>query len=100
MTLAKTVTKMFPTPNKIGINLVVTDDGRDDLEPLGPGVKVVISKTISRQFITGQDMANEVRDDIGREAQRLIDEYKVLKARFDNATYSTKVSQINGALTL
>ena len=97
MALAKTVTKMFPTENRVGINLVLTDDDRPDL---GTGAQVVINKTIQRQYIAGQGMANKVRDEIGLEAQGLIDRYKTLKARFDNSTYGTKVNQINNALTL
>jgi hypothetical protein len=94
--LAKTVTKMFPTANRIGFHLVVTDDDRPDL---GPGAQIVISKTYSANVPPG-DMANAVRDELGSQAQKDIDAYKSLRARYDNATYDTKVAQIDGALTL
>lgn len=97
MALTKTVTKMFPTPNTIGINLVVTDDDRPDL---GAGAQVVISTTIARNYVKGQDMPNKVRDEIGWEAQTLIDEYKDLRADYDKPAYGTKVGQIDGGLTL
>lgn len=38
MALAKTLTKMFPTDNEIGIHLILTDDDRLDL---GAGEQVV-----------------------------------------------------------
>ena len=97
MALAKTVTKMFPTPNRVGIKLIVTDDDRPDL---GVGVKVVINITISRNYVRGQDMPNVIRDDIGNEAQKRINEYKSLRADFDRAGYQTKVTQIDNALTI
>jgi hypothetical protein len=51
MALAATLTKMFPTENKVGIHLVLTDNDRDDLEPIGPGVKTVLTKTFSAQYV-------------------------------------------------
>lgn len=97
MALTKTATKMWPDANYIGLVLVVTDDNRPDL---GAGAQVVINKTISRQFVKGEDMTNRVRDSIGEEAQLLINEYKNERARYDNPTYQTKITQINGALVL
>lgn len=99
--LLKTVTKAFPTKSKsqgllVGINLTITDDDRPDL---GTGAQVVIKETITRQYEpTG--MTNEIRDEIGKDAQDLVDAYKALRNKYDNATYDTKVDQINGALTL
>lgn len=97
MALAKTVSKMFPTPNTIGINLIVTDDDRPDL---GAGTQVVINKIISRNYVKGQDLPNKLRDEIGAEAQTLIDNYKDLRADYDKSAYGTKVTQIDNALTL
>jgi len=97
MALAKTVTKMWPTDNEVGLNLVITDDNRPDL---GTGAQVVISATIKRQFVKGEDMTNEVRDELGNEAQALINKYKAERLLFDNATYTDKIAQINGALQL
>lgn len=97
MSLAKTVTKMFPTPNTLGINLIVTDDDRPDL---GPGERVVISKTISRNHVKSQDMPVKIATEIGKEAQALIDNYKSLRSDYDKEAYQTKVTQIDNALTL
>lgn len=96
MALAKTVTKMFPTASEVGFRLVLTDDNRPDL---GSGMQAVLSKTYSASVPPG-DMANEIRDDLGRQAQVDIDTYKALRARYDNATYDAKVAQIDGALIL
>lgn len=93
MALTKTVTKMFPTESLVGINLVITDDDRPDL---GTGVQVVLSTVISEQHVAGEDVTNETRDKIGARAQVLIDKYKVLRARYDNEIYGTKVAQIDG----
>jgi len=97
MALAKTVTKMFPTANTIGINLVITDDDRPDL---GAGAQVVISGTIERNLPSAEIMADEIAIDIGKEAQRLINSYKSLRAKYDKPDYGTKVSQIDSALKL
>lgn len=97
MALAKTVTRMFPTENLIGINFVLTDDDRPDL---GAGAQVVVQKTISRNYVKGQDIPNEIRDAIGNEAQALINKYKDLRADYDREGYQTKVNQIDNALTL
>jgi hypothetical protein len=101
MALAKDVTKMFPTKSDsegdlVGINLVITDDDRPDL---GAGAQEVISTTITRQFESG-GMTNPIATEIGEEAQELINEYKALRSKYDNATYDSKVAQIDGALTL
>lgn len=98
MTLTATVTKMFPTENKVGIHLVLKDDDRDDLEPIGAGVKTVLTQTFSEQYIAGQDVSNKVRDELGKQVQEAIDKYKRLRARFVNSVYDTKVAQIQGAL--
>lgn len=97
MGLAKTVTRMFPTENRIGINFTLTDNDRPDL---GPGAQVVVAAVISRNYVKGQDIPNELRDEIGREAQALIDRYKDLRGDYDKPAYQTKVNQIDGALTL
>ena len=97
MALAKTVTKMFPTVSTVGMHLVVTDDARPDL---GEGAQVVIDAVIAEQYVTGEDMTNDVRDRIGSLAQKLIDYYKVLRTVYDKEIYDTKIAQIEGALTL
>jgi len=97
MALAKAVKKMFPTESLVGIHLEITDDERPDL---GAGAQIVISTVISEQHVAGEDVTNETRDKIGARAQVLIDKYKALRARYDNEIYTTKVAQIDGALTL
>jgi hypothetical protein len=88
-------TKMWPDDNNIGMNLVLTDDQRPDL---GAGAQVVIEKTIARQYVKGQDMSNETRDEIGNEAQALIDKYKERRTLYDKQVYTDKINQIIGAL--
>lgn len=97
MTLANNSSRMWPSANWVGIKVVITDDDRPDL---GAGEQVVVSQTVSRQYVKGQDMTNAVRDEIGNEAQKLIDDYKALRARYDNSVYVSKTNQIIGALTL
>ena len=97
MLAIKEFRKMFPTPSTVGIHLVITDDDRPDL---GEGVQVVINTVIAEQYVTGEDMANEVRDKIGARSQKAIDKYKALRPVYDKETYDTKVFQIEGALTL
>lgn len=98
MALDAKLKKMFPTENKVGIHLVLTDNDRDDLEPIGPGVKTVLTQTFLGQYVTGQDMTNKIRDELGKQAQAAIDRYKKLRARFVKPVYDTKVAQIQGAL--
>lgn len=94
--LTKTVTKIFPTANEVGFRLILKDDDRPDLaDPNG----VVIDKVYKANVPPG-DMANTVRDELGAQAQRDIDAYKALRARYDSAAYDIKVAQIDGALTL
>lgn len=98
MTLsAANSTKMWPDENHVGMNLVVTDDDRPDL---GAGAQVVIDDAITRQYVKGVDISNETRDEIGNEAQGLIDKYKELRALYDKQVYTDKITQIIGALSL
>lgn len=96
MSLTKTIIKMWPTENEMGIHLVITDNDRSDL---GEGEQEVIKKTFSRNVPKG-NMANKVRDELGLEAQAEINRYKVLRARYDNPIYQTKVTQIDNNLKL
>lgn len=95
--LAMKTAKMFPTASTVGMHLEITDDDRPDL---GEGAQVVINTDIEEQFVAGEDIADETRDEIGRRAQALIDEYKTLRAVYDIAAYQIKITQIDGALTL
>lgn len=92
--LTATVTKMFPTENRVGIHLKLIDDSRPVDE------QVVIDQNFSENYNVGQDIPNEVRDKIGKRIQKAVDRYKVLKARFDNPKYDTVRNQIAGNLTL
>lgn len=63
MTLANKSSRMWPDENWVGLNVVITDDERPDL---GAGEQKVINQVVKRQYVKGQDMTNEVRDEIGR----------------------------------
>ena len=97
MTLAKTVTKMWPTEDLIGIHLVLTDDDRPDL---GAGAQVVVNEIFQANIPIGADMTLEVQQDVGGQAQAAIDKYKKLKAYYDKPAYQIKVTQIDNNLIL
>ena len=97
MTLAATVTKMWPTEDLVGIHLVLTDDDRLDL---GAGAQVVINQTFQANVPIGADMALEVQQELGGQAQAAIDKYKRLRAIYVKPAYQTKVTQIDNNLTL
>ncbi len=88
---------MWPDENWVGLNVVITDDERPDL---GLGAQVVINQVVKRQYVKGQDITNDVRDAIGEEAQKLINDYKTLRTKYKNQVYIDKTDQIIGALTL
>lgn len=87
--LTKTVTKMFPTANTVGLHLKLEDDG-----------VTVIDQDFAENYSVGQDIPNKVRDKIGGRMQRAINKYKALKARFDNPKYETVRTQVDNNLTL
>lgn len=97
MGLANNSTRMWPDENWVGINVLITDDERPDL---GAGAQVAINQVVKRQYVKGQDMTNNIRDEIGNEAQGLINDYKALRAKYKNSVYVSKTDQIIGALTL
>lgn len=97
MALENKSTRMWPDENWIGINVVITDDDRPDL---GTGEQTVISAVVKRQYVKGEDITYEVRVEIGKEAQKLIDDYKALRVRYKNSVYISKTDQIIGALKL
>jgi len=92
--LTKTITKMFPTENTVGIHLKLVDDSRPVDE------QVVIDADFAENYSVGEDIPNKVRDKIGNRIQVAINRYKALKARFDNPKYETVRSQIDSNLTL
>ena len=89
MALTKTVTKVFPTENTVGLHLELKDDD-----------VVVIDQDFTRDYSPAAGIANEIRDSIGNEMQAAIDNYKKLKNRFDAVAYDTIRTQIDNALTL
>ena len=89
MALTKTVTKVFPTPNHVGLHLELKDDG-----------VAVIDTDYMEQWASGTDVPNEVKLKIGKRMQVDIDAYKALKARFDAAAYDTAAQQVEDGLVL
>ena len=89
MDLTKTVTKVFPTENEVGLHLKLQDDGI-----------TVIDDDFIENFAVGESIPNEVRDSIGHRMQAAINKYKKLKSRFDAAVYETVRTQIDSNLIL
>jgi hypothetical protein len=87
--LTKTVTKVFPTENTVGLHLTLKDDD-----------VVVIDRDFVKNYAAGEDVPNDVRDAIGQEMQAEIDKYKILKSRFDSAKYETVRTQVDNNLNL
>lgn len=87
--LTKTVIKLFPTPNKIGMRLVIKDD---DIE--------VFNKTYWEQFSPGDGATNKIKQEIGRDMQADINEYKKLKDVYDSNAFDTAVTQVETGLVI
>lgn len=87
--LTKTVTKVFPTENKVGLHLELKDDD-----------VVVINQNFIRDYSPEEGIVNKIRDSIGNEMQAAIDKYKKLKDRFNASAYETVRTQIDNNLTL
>lgn len=87
--LTKEVSKIMPTPNKIGMHLKVTDD-----------TQIVIDKTYWEQFIPGDGATTKIKQEIGKQMQRDIDNYKALKIIYDASAYDTAISQVEDGLNL
>ncbi len=87
--LTVTVTKVFPTPNHVGLHLELKDDG-----------VVVIDKDYMHQWASGTDVPDEVKQEIGARMQEDIDAYKALAARYNAAAYDTAASQVEAGLVL
>lgn len=94
MALTKTVTKMFPTPNHVGLHLKLVDDSRE------AGEQTVIDKDYMEQWASGTNVPNEVKQRIGGRMQADIDAYKALVARFNHDDYNTAASQVEAGLVL
>ncbi len=89
MALTKTVTRVFPDANHVGLHLELKNDD-----------VVVIDKDYMEQWASGTDVPNEVKQRIGARMQADIDEYKALLARYNAAAYDTAVSQVEAGLTV
>jgi hypothetical protein len=89
MALTKTVTKVFPTTNTVGMHLKLEDDS-----------VVVIDRDFTENFTKGQGATNEVKTSIGKQMQAAIDEYKTNKTLYNSAAYETARTQISNGLTL
>lgn len=97
MNLAKTVKRMFPTENHVGIHLILTDADRPDL---GEGAQVVVNETFTANIPFDTDLTNKTRQELGVKAQSAINRYKKLATYYAKPAYETKVEQIANALTL
>ena len=89
MALTKTITRMFPTKNAVGMHLELKDDG-----------VVVIDRDFTENFTKGQGATTAVKTSIGNQMQAAIDEYKENKALYDSVAYATARTQIDEAITL
>ncbi len=94
MALAKTVTKVFPTANHVGLHLKLIDDSRDSAE------QTVIDKDYMHQWASGTDVPDKVKAEIGTLMQKDIDAYKALATRYNAEAYGTAASQIEAGLNL
>ncbi len=89
MALTKTVTRVFPTANHVGLHLELKDDG-----------VVVIDKDYMHQWASDTDVPNDVKQAIGARMQVDIDAYKALATRYNAAAYDTAASQVEAGLVL
>ncbi len=89
MALTKTVTKVFPTANHVGLHLLLEDDGVP-----------VIDKDYMEQWASGTDVPNDIKVKIGKRMQADIDVYKALKARYNAAAYDLAATQVEAGLVL
>lgn len=92
--LTKTVTKVFPTANHVGLHLVIIDDTRE------PEDQVVINKDYMEQWATGTGVPSPVKVVIGKRMQKDINNYIGLKTRYDAPAYDQAATQVEDGLTL
>ncbi len=95
MTLGKSVSMVFPRKNHGGIRLILTDDNRPDL---GPGVQTVIDEDIYENY--SGDITPQVIASLKKQAQKKIDDYRVLQAGNDDTDYQDAAATIDGQLDL
>ena len=89
MALTKTVTKVFPSGDMVGMHLKLEDDG-----------VTVIDRDFMENFTKGEGATNAVRDSIGKQMQLAIDDYKEAKEIYASAKYETVRQQIDSNLQL
>ena len=95
MALGKTVTMVFPTKNHGGIHLILTDDDRPDI---GPGPQTVIEEDIIENY--SGDITPAVITSLTKQAQKMIDDYRKLRANNDVTSYGQAAGTISDALDL
>lgn len=89
MALVKTVTKVMPTKDMVGMHLKLEDDS-----------VAVIDRDFMENFTKGQGATLAVKQAIGNAMQEAIDEYIEAKAMFDSTAYETARTQIDNGLDL
>jgi hypothetical protein len=89
--------KVWPTGNRMGFHVVITDNDRPDL---GVGAQEVINVTKTKNVAAGQSPSVKDRDDVMGEIQEVIDQYKIEKTQFDIAAYQTSTTYIANNLNL
>lgn len=97
MALTKTVKKMFPTENTVGMHLTVKDDDRPDL---GEGPQVVIDSDFAVQFSRTAGIVDDTKTQICLRMQEAINRYKSLKNIFGKSAYDAARDQIDNNLNL
>jgi hypothetical protein len=96
MTLAISICeKVWPTKNKMGFHVVITDNNRPDL---GVGAQEVINVTKVKSVAAGGSPTANDRDEVMREIQEVIDSYKVERVQFDIPAYETAASYVQANL--
>ena len=89
MALAKTVTKIMPTKNQIGVHLKLEDDDH----PITEGMVVVIYEDITDNYSDEPTVDN--RAEIAKRVQKKIDEYKSNKEMYLNPKYTNAVTWVS-----
>lgn len=94
MALTKTITKIMPTKNQIGVHLKLEDNEH----PIIAGTVVVVDEDFTDNYSDEPTVQN--RAEIARKVQAKIDEYKRNKAIYLNSKYTNAVSWIKDNTTV
>ena len=89
--------KVWPTRNKMGFHVVITDNDRPDL---GVGAQEVLNITKVRPIAAGEAPSVEDRDEVMREIQEQIDQYKNERTQWDIAAYGNAATYVENNLNL